>query len=158
MDICITGHHGALEAVRARPRHHDLLFITAPHTPFGLPGSETILELARAGLMLQFHDIDCPMDDMIEPRREHVAAALDWARDRSNLIVACQAGISRSSGMAVVLRAARLPVAEALQILDPAVHHPNQLVVQHGEAILGVAGLADAVSEWKRRRRSQSFG
>jgi len=154
MYIIICGHHRALETVRGKPGYHDLLFITSPRDPFGLPGTETILEQVRAGLMLQFDDISGPIDDMIEPRREHVARALAWAADKSNLIVACQAGISRSSGMAVVLRAARMPVPEALQILDPAVHHPNQLVVQHGEDILGITGLADAVSEWKRYRRS----
>jgi predicted protein tyrosine phosphatase len=153
MDILITGHQGALYHVREKPGYYDLLFITSPRMPFGCPGTETILEQGRSGLMLQFDDINGPFPDMTEPRREHVEAALAWSRDKSNFLVACQAGISRSSGMAVVLRASRMPITEALNILDPMIHHPNQLVVRLGEEVLGVAGLVDAVSEWKRFHR-----
>lgn len=155
MNIIITGHQRAANRLREQPGHYDFLFITSPRMPFEWLGSEEVLKQARSHLMLQFDDIDSPMTDMTEPRRHHVESAVNWATDRSNLLIACQAGISRSSATAVVVRASRMSVPESLEILDPAVHHPNQLIIQLGEAILNKPGLADAVSEWKRFRRQQ---
>jgi len=155
MNIIITGHQTAAHRLREQPGHYDFLFITSPRMPFEWLGGEKVLEQARTAIMLQFDDIDFPMTDMTEPRREHVESALKWVPDKKNLLVACQAGISRSSATAVVLRASCMSVPEALEVLDPAVHHPNQLVIQLGETILGKTGLADAVSEWKRFRRQQ---
>lgn len=155
MNIIITGHPWAAQRLRDHPGHYDFLFITSPRTPFEWLGSEDVLKQARSHLMLQFDDIDFPNTDMTEPRRHHVESALSWATDKTDLLIACQAGISRSSATAVVVRASRMSVPEALEILDPAVHHPNQLIIQLGEAILNKPGLADAVSEWKRFRRQQ---
>jgi predicted protein tyrosine phosphatase len=157
MNIIITGHQRAAIRLREQPGQYDFLFITSPRMPFEWLGSEQVLEHARSSLMLQFDDIDSPMSDLTEPQRHHVESALSWAPDKSNLLIACQAGISRSSATAVVVRASRMSVPEALEILDPGVHHPNQLIIQLGEAILDKPGLADAVSEWKRFRRQQSW-
>ncbi len=155
MNIIITGHQRAAHRLREQPGHYDFLFITSPRMPFEWLGGEDVLKFARTSLMLQFDDIDFAMTDMTEPRHEHVESALSWAPDKSNLLIACQAGISRSSATAVVLRASCMSVPEALNILDPAVHHPNQRVIELGEQILNKPGLANAVSEWKRFRRQQ---
>jgi hypothetical protein len=49
----------------------------------------------------------------------------------------------------VVIAASRYSIAEALQVLKPIIHYPNQLIVELGESILAKPGLADAVREWK---------
>jgi predicted protein tyrosine phosphatase len=151
--ILIRGHEAALELVLKQPGHFDVVYITSPSLPFIVTGSEAILDKGRSTIMVQFDDVDGPMEGFVPPRREHIAAVLDWSKDKSNFLISCRAGISRSSAMAVVILASRVPVPESLVVLDPAVHHPNPLVVQFGEEILGKAGLAEAVSEWKRFRQ-----
>jgi predicted protein tyrosine phosphatase len=79
---------------------------------------------------------------------------LEWAADKTNLVVACRAGISRSSASAVVIMASRGPILDAVNVLRPEIHSPNLLIVRYGEQILGKPGLTEAVQEWKRWRRS----
>jgi predicted protein tyrosine phosphatase len=152
MSFLIRPHEGALALVREQPGQYDVVYITSPLFPFPVEGSETILELARSALMVQFDDVEGAMDGLAAPQRHHVASVLDWAAGKSNFLISCRAGISRSSATAVVIRASRMPIGEALEVLVPRLHYPNQLVVQHGEAILGKPGLADAVREWKHVR------
>jgi predicted protein tyrosine phosphatase len=152
MNILIRSHERALELVERQPNVYDLAFITSPLVPFPVPGSEAILQKARSSLMLQFDDVDGPMEDLVPPGREHIHELIEWAKDKSNLIISCRAGISRSSASAVVVLASRGPIVDALRILQPETHSPNILVIRHGEEILAKPGLADAVLEWKRFR------
>jgi len=154
MNIQIRSHEGALELVQQQPHHFDIAFITSPKTPFPVPGSEAILERARSSIMLQFDDVDGPMEDLVPPRLDQIRELLEWAADKTNLVVACRAGISRSSASAVVIMASRGPILDALNVLHPEIHSPNLLIVRYGEQILGKPGLTEAVQEWKRWRRS----
>lgn len=152
MKFLIRSHEGALALAREQPQHYDLIFITSPHMPFPVEGCDRILELARSGLLLQFDDVDGDLEGLVAPQRAHVAAALDWARGKDNFLIACRAGISRSSATAVVIRASQSTAVEALDVLTPGMHYPNPLIIRHGEEILGKHGLSDAVREWKRMR------
>jgi predicted protein tyrosine phosphatase len=154
MKIQIRSHEGALELVQQQPFHHDIAFITSPQTPFPVPGSEGILKKARNSIMLQFDDVDGPMEDFVPPRREQIKELLEWACDKTNLVISCRAGISRSSAAAVVVMASRVSILDALTILEPETHWPNLLIVQYGEEILRKPGLTDAVREWKRWRQA----
>jgi len=152
MKFIIRSHEGALALVREHPQQFDVIYITSPHMPYPVEGSAGLLDLGRSGLMLQFDDVDGPIDGLVAPQRAHVAAALDWARGKSNFLIACRAGISRSSATAVVLRASQCSPVEALEVLTPGMHYPNPLIICHGEEILGLHGLSEAVREWKRMR------
>ena len=80
-----------------------------------------------------------PEDGRVPPSRETIGAALDWARDKRNVIVHCTAGVSRSSAMAILIdyerdRDIKRVLAETV---NPDLHSPNPLVLEHGFSILG---------------------
>lgn len=152
MKIQIAGHRDAARIVEEAPGQFDVVFITSPHEPYAVPGSATIAERSRSILMLQFDDIEGPADGYLHPRAQHVKEVLAWIGDKDNLLVSCQMGISRSSAMAVIIMASRGSLVDALSILQPEIHHPNPLLIEIGEAVLGKAGLVELVLEWKRWR------
>ena len=88
---------------------------------------------------------------MDPPKRHHVQKALDFAKGRDKLIVACQAGISRSSATAYVIQAAEVGPLEALKVLNPKIHSPNLVVVKHGADILNELDMIDLISTWKNK-------
>jgi predicted protein tyrosine phosphatase len=116
-------------------------------------------------LELRFHDIIEDTPDQIAPRREHVAALLEFGRDlmaepreNAHLLVHCHAGISRSSASMVLILAQGLKevpaeriVAEVLRIREKA--WPNLRLIEMGDAMLGRGGtLVRAVHDLYRRQ------
>jgi predicted protein tyrosine phosphatase len=152
MKIQIAGHREAARLVEDAPGQFDVVFITSPHDPYAVAGSDTIAGRARSFLMLQFDDIEGPADGYVHPHPLHVKEVLVWTGDKDNLLVSCQMGISRSSAMAVIIMASRSSLVDALAILQPEVHRPNPLLIEIGEAVLGKPGLVESVVEWKRWR------
>jgi predicted protein tyrosine phosphatase len=100
---------------------------------------------------LKFEDIKDP-DDRWAPNKDHVEQIIDWAKnlpDRTNLLVHCFAGVSRSSASAITIECARNNV-KTIGELDEIykyffeirpVMYPNDLIIQYADEILGLDGL-----------------
>lgn len=89
-------------------------------------------------LTLVFWDLNKPLAAYTElATTEDVLKALQFSMDHEDLIVACAAGISRSSALAYVIARTRMPKEEALKILSPDLHWPNRHVLKIGEEIIG---------------------
>jgi len=78
----------------------------------------------------------------------HIAKALEWAKDKPDIIVACRAGISRSSALAYLIECTRTEPEKALEILDLGEHQPNRLVVEVGSQFLKNANIASQYDKW----------
>lgn len=151
MKIQIMGHRRLAALLNAVPNTHHVIMISTPNDFFAIEGSENIPKLAKSCLTLAFNDISVMREGYIPPSEEHVQKALDFAKGKDELIIACQAGISRSSGMAYVVKTANSTPMEALEILDPHVHQPNMLVVKAGAKILNKPDMIELALIWNNK-------
>lgn len=107
-------------------------------------------------LLLEFHDIWEPRDDLVLPADEHVRQVLDFAEGwdrKAPLIVHCFAGVSRSTAAAYTIAAAIAPrrdeaeLARALRRASPTAT-PNPLIISLADRMLGREGrMSRAVAE-----------
>jgi len=93
-------------------------------------------------LILQFHDIDMTMLGYVEPESEHIRQALTFARETDgSLLVHCRAGVSRSTAIALAIKAVSLgagnewQACEWLKQVCPQAQ-PNKLVMSLADQIL----------------------
>lgn len=77
--------------------------------------------------------------DEDHPTKTQIKLILDWVKDKldHDLIVTCQAGISRSSAVGFLVETIRSDAYEAVKILNPEFHWPNKLILKHGCEIIG---------------------
>ena len=80
-------------------------------------------------------------------RREQ--AALDYAKDKQELLVHCAAGVSRSSAIAYLIACSRVGTMEALKVLDSLFHWPNNRVVRLGAEIMDNPEIEQVIKKWK---------
>jgi predicted protein tyrosine phosphatase len=127
---------------------------------------DRVAKLCRSMLVLRFNDLrdvhlnrlttaDMAKYGLHYPEKEHVEAALDYAKDKLSLLVHCTAGVSRSSAMAYVIACSRVVPSDALRVLDSKFHWPNDRVVRLGAEILGDPEIVRAVKEWKSALESE---
>lgn len=102
--------------------------------------------------MLSFADLDTPVPAPQNPHvslrlatQDQVEEALRFGRGRENLLVHCQAGVSRSTAMAIGLVADRMGSdreAESIALVFSAMPFavPNLLVVRFSDMVLGRGG------------------
>lgn len=130
----ILSRRRMLELVEREPNQHSVLAICEW-------GSRNQVESIRDKsdcLILEFDDTTFEKDEL-SPRREHVEEALAWAktRDINNMVVACAAGISRSSAMAFLILCQEMDPSDAFLIWELGEHHPNELILHYGVEVLG---------------------
>ena len=150
MQTEICGHADVHALLDEDPRNRDLILITNPgYVPFG----DEVLRLARRVLHLQFDDIAATFPDMHPPTSADVQRALDWAAGSEDLVVACHAGISRSSALAYVIRSRDWSPSQAVQILTRGLHSPNRLIVDLGAKLLGNPLVWSTYESWRNLPR-----
>lgn len=66
-----------------------------------------------------------------------VQSILDFAQANRPTVVACAAGISRSSAIAFLIECLSKPPEEAAKVWTLGKHHPNELILKYGVDILG---------------------
>ena len=94
-------------------------------------------------LILQFDDINKPMDDYIIPQMSHIKRALEFADkiEDGSLLIHCHAGISRSSAIALAVIAKRLGSGKEEEAVNTLEHinpncRPNKSIVEMNDELL----------------------
>jgi predicted protein tyrosine phosphatase len=158
MEIEICGRGTVAGVMSTAPQQRDLLVISNPGS--GLPSG--VEPLARRLLHLEFDDFSEPREGVVLVTSADIERVLDWAQDHQNLVVCCHAGVSRSSAMAYVIACRTRSPAEALTLLLPGWHYPNERIVRLGAEVLGnkevysaclawLGGPATAGTSWRRQ-------
>lgn len=144
----------AMAAVaEAEPGKHHILIIRDPNeaeSPAGesdyyrtkrgdiVAAAERGMKFAKSYEVLYFHDFWKFAPGVTLATKEDIQKALDYAEDKEALIVACAAGISRSSATAYTIARKHTDKEEAIKILDPNIHWPNPHVLGLGGKILNL--------------------
>jgi predicted protein tyrosine phosphatase len=149
MKLTIKSHAEAGKLVRDNQDKLDVIFITSPVHPFNSEGGKEVLAHSKSLLVLMFDDIDFPRGNFKEPLLKHIEEAIEFSKEKSDILVSCHAGCSRSSAMAYVLKCIDTDPKEALKILDPYYHNPNNMVIRLGAKFLDKMEMIDLIDRWK---------
>lgn len=110
--------------------------------------NEKIVSKAKNCLRLIFDDTELVSGSRKSVEDDQIRQAIEWAKDKDDLIVACAAGISRSSAIAYLVGCSKADPEEAIKILDLKEHQPNQLVIYRGIKVLGNKKIEDVFQKW----------
>jgi predicted protein tyrosine phosphatase len=69
-------------------------------------------------------------------KKEDIKAALEFSKDKNNILVHCGAGISRSSAIAYIILSTTMLPSKAIEKLSFENHYPNEHIVKLGAKIL----------------------
>jgi predicted protein tyrosine phosphatase len=93
---------------------------------------------AKSYEVIYFHDFWQLSPGVILATKDDIKKALEYADDKEAIIVACAAGISRSSATAYTIARKNESVTDSMKILDVEKHWPNPHVLNLGGEILGL--------------------
>ena len=139
-----------------QPKQHDVIFISNPTDKYAINGSFYIKDLSRNYLEIlcndiEFSDPDFPKDTVIVPEMCHILDAFNFSKGKSDLLITCQAGISRSSAIAYLLKVNEVGAKEAFDVLDLKRHYPNPLLIKHGSIFLKKPEIVSLMEIWKNK-------
>ena len=146
-EIHIGGHSkGTLQKIlEARPGELHGIIITNHSRSF----PDGIADKMLSHIHLVFDDINHKLSPAhVMPAREHIEAALEFAKDKKAVVVACHAGVSRSSAIAYLIASRAWGVKPALGALKKGTHWPNPTVIKIGDTLFPGEGIMETVMEW----------
>lgn len=65
-----------------------------------------------------------------------IKKAINWAKYKDDIVIHCTQGISRSAALAYIIACFKVGPKEAIKILDPNWHVPNEKIIELGYNIL----------------------
>jgi predicted protein tyrosine phosphatase len=131
---------------KSQKKHYVVYYTNADWSP--LP---EVVANAKDSLHIPADDIDRFLKVYSPPTATQLDEALQWTRDREELVVACHAGVSRSSATAYVIASRNMGPKEALKkVLDPYSHQPNRLIVYMGSKLLKQDEIWDHFIDWSK--------
>jgi predicted protein tyrosine phosphatase len=160
----VLDRQSLLSAIKEKPGELTCVIIIEPDMPQGMvlqSLSKTNLKdmnrLPKDKIISRFWDVDDPTRKDC-PSEFEIRRILDWAKDKEVDIVACHAGISRSSAVAILIECQKIfagrpvTVKEAIEglMLNKDQHHPNPLILELGAKILNRPEIPDVVKYWNR--------
>lgn len=100
-------------------------------------------------LVVYFDDILEPLPDRSEkpPEEEDIVKIINWTKQKmqennNGFIIHCTAGVSRSSAVAIIVKYLQDP-QNALKVINPILHCPNERVLDLGEKILNTKDIKE---------------
>jgi predicted protein tyrosine phosphatase len=147
MKIEILNHRELVQRAFQRPLPN-LIFISNPVYPYEAERSEEAVKMAANKLLLFFDDVEST-HSANHPQKQHVQDALQFASRKSEIVVSCAAGRSRSAAIALTIAIREHGVDNAFRLLDRARHSPNNLIIRHAQEILMLPQLSEKIALWK---------
>lgn len=147
--ISIKSRRNAIAFIKENPDH--------PIIAIGETMSDSVLKLSSIAnncLLLRFNDVSEPIASFHHVLPEHISQAMDFAKDKEDLVVACAMGISRSSALAYIIACSK---GQGLEVLDPKIHRPNPLVVKTGSQFLEREEVYKNYCRWMRDNNTQDW-
>lgn len=113
---------------------------------------EAITSIAKNCLCLRFDDITTahPAYDKRRATKEQIEEAINWGKNKKDLIVACRAGISRSSAIAYLIECVITNPENAIKNLDYLKHQPNLHIINLGSRTLKNESIENTFDEWMK--------
>lgn len=147
MKIRIMGQNELKSLMVAESKKHDVLHYTnAGSTP-----TQEVQDHANDWFHIAADDLDNYGFKMhFPPTAKNIADALKWSKGKTELVVACHAGISRSSATAYIIASRALGPEWALDILEKGHHWPNRLIVYLGSKLLKNDKIWERFVEWQK--------
>lgn len=147
MKIRILGQSALKQLMIDEPKKHDVLH----YTNSGDPPTREVIEHSKSWHHIPADDLDnYNFKNYIPPTAKDVAGALAWSFGKDELIVACHAGISRSSSTAYLIASRAMGATAALDILEKGYHWPNRLIVYMGSKILKNDKIWEEFVNWQK--------
>lgn len=148
MEIKIFGRNALEKFLKENPKQYDCVHYTQSDWPELRFVKDTAVE-----------SLHLPVDDLVHyeykmhvtPTAPDVKQFLDFSKNRKKLAIACAAGVSRSSATAYVIAAREFGPTAGLEVLDPALHSPNRLIVYIGSKILDDNNIWLKYVEWTKK-------
>jgi predicted protein tyrosine phosphatase len=150
MNIKILSRKLFADVIRNEPNQHDAVIIHELDQQT-IKWIDRLKPLCRSYICLDFEDVVGL--DPTGPTIDHVTKALDWATEKDEIIVTCQAGISRSSAIAYLIGCLKDTPEKAAELFEDH-HYPNELVIQHGITIFGEKITPPVLEFYKKRALS----
>lgn len=146
--MIIASREHSKDLVRNKPDHYNVISIVEPDVQ--VPNE--IQECSKSYFSVKFHDVEYQRSGATVPDKGQVQDAIEWGKDKDNLIVACLAGISRSAAIAYLIQCAKeKDPKSALKVLEKK-HYPNYLIVRLGSEILNDSSIFREYENWMNNK------
>lgn len=147
--ITICGHgtnekSPAFKLLESNPNHWNTIFINDPTET--LP--QWVKKLSKDVLHLQFYDIVFENKKLKMVDIDDVIDALEWTKEREDVLFTCNVGVSRSAALAYVCACQEFYPEDAIQLLKHGVHTPNSKIIQLGVEVLKDRKILEVFKEW----------
>ena len=147
MEITILGRQDLENLVQKNSKQYDVVYYTHSESP----KIDLIEKNALDSLHMPVDDIDhYELKFHISPTASSVKRFLDFGKGRKKLVVACAAGVSRSSSTAYLIAAQEYGPKTALTFLKPTHHFPNRLNVYIGSVLLKDPKVWEEYLAWSK--------
>lgn len=133
MAVSILGRNALRRLVEVNPQEITAIII---HEFGGVEDVKDIYRKCKDYFLVEFDDV--VNENPGSPTLDKVREAIEWSKDKEDLVVACAAGISRSSAIAYLIECSKTPPGElnSINILDLDIHFPNELILKYGTMLL----------------------
>jgi len=146
----ICSHRAAAEFLHDNPKTHDVILIVNNGTRYDNEDHlSAIRRNANRVCELMFDDIEFHRDNHRMVDESQVQEAIHFAAGKDNLVVTCTAGMGRSAALAYVVACSKMDPAEAVTILDPDRHTPNEKVIFLGNGLVDAPALLECYARFK---------
>ena len=93
------------------------------------------------------------------PSENDIKMILEWAKQKmsennKDFIVQCTAGVSRSSAVAILIQYLQDP-SQALKVINPIFHSPNEKVLEIGEKLLNTKDIKEPTRKMLKEHDEQ---
>lgn len=159
LNIIIRNRNAAFAEVVKETNFWNVISIRSPDEKNGKEPIDFAIKKCKDILILEFDDIQNHIDGYTKPTKEPIVKAINWAKDKQDILVHCHAGISRSSAMAYLICCDRYKdPSKAIKILDPKYHWPNTLIVKLGSEILNNKEVWKTFIDWRSENIKKTNG